>query len=411
MRRFGRRRWLQGAALASLGPGLAWGQQLPGKYVRDTNAWTEDGFQANRPVIAGDRLQLAEDETAELFLGFGLSREPDQTTWDHFLVALRLDRQPAELVRIRVPHRVHGIVPVPDRPHCVVALQKRGHGASLVDLTAGSVLQPLSKPAERQFYGHGAFLPDGSLLFNTETRTAGDYGGVLVVRDGKTLAPIDALPTHGAAPHDCQLIDDGRVLAVTNGGAPLNASGADPRPPSVAYIDVASGRLLERLEFDRPELNAGHLQISAAGDLVTVSSFRDGLEAQPGITGGISLRARGQDFRTIGEPAGFIQSLVGETLSTVINERSRRFATTTPLADTLAFWNLDDGSLARAEYLPQPKGVAMRADGSAYVVSYTYRERALVGQWSARTLRRLPQFDLLDTFISGSHLVRHALQA
>ena len=42
----------------------------------------------------------------------------------------------------------------------------------------------------REFYGHGAFSPDGSTLYATESIIDEDYRGVVVVRDAKTLEEI-----------------------------------------------------------------------------------------------------------------------------------------------------------------------------------------------------------------------------
>lgn len=401
------------ARLSHTGLGLGLGvAALPALSagVRDTDAWSETSIQPKRPEDAGQRVVLAEGDTAELFLGFGFSKEsPEQQDWDRYLTILRLDTNPVQLSRIAVKHSIHGIIAVPDRPEQIVALQKRGHGGALISLTEGEVIQPLEKPANRQFYGHGSFSVTGDLFFNTETDLAEEYRGALVVRDSKSLRIIDSLPTYGAAPHDCRLIDGGKVLAVTNGGGPISTSSQAYHRPNIAYIELASGRLLEKFEFDNAHLNAGHLQVSAAGDLVAVSSFRDGLEATPDITGGISIKPQGKPFRTLNQPAELVTKLFGETLSTVIHEQSQTFATTTPQGDTLAFWNLKSGILQRAEWLPQPKGVELREDGSAYVVSYTHRGRALLGQWSTETLNRLPQHDLIDIYISGSHLVRHSL--
>ena len=63
------------------------------------------------------------------------------------------------------------------------------------------------------------------------------------------------------------------TLVIANGGEPIHG----PTRASVTYVEVATHRLLDKFEFQNPELTAGHLALTAKGDLAVVSAPRDGL--------------------------------------------------------------------------------------------------------------------------------------
>lgn len=371
--------------------------------------WDPATFLQKTPQSAGAALSTGDRPVGRnLIVGFGVAKEdPAAKDWDLSLTSIALHGAGgATMYRILMPHFAHGVLQHPSHPHQVVTFQKRGPGSALVDLVKGEVLRAIETKATHQFYGHGAFTTDG-LLLATETNLADNFRGLIAVRDAETYEWLGEFPSFGPGPHDCRLIDDGKTLVVANGGGPLALDGK----PSVAYVDVASQRLLEKLEFKRDDMNAGHLAISSRGDLIAISSFRDGMEDTPNARGGVSFRPAGGSFRTLTDPKELIESLYGETLSVALHEPSNTFAVTTPQGNWLSFWDLTTGELKYAEEVPQPKGVVLTPDGAHFAVTYTYRGRALLSQWSTRTLQRVPARDLLDVYISGSHLVNLQITA
>jgi len=367
--------------------------------------WDPSALALSQPE-PGNGFDLGGKTNRGVVLGFGVYLEPGDQTWSLTLSVLDLDADPVRNVRVPLPHFAHGIAPEPGRPERLVTFQKRGTGASLVDLEAPALIRSIQPSPGCQFYGHGAFATDASLIYSTETVMDGSFRGIISVRDARSHERLGDFPSYGASPHDCHLIDSGRTLVVTNGGGRI---GGD-EPGSVSFVDVASQRLVERLEIPREDWNAGHLALSERGDLVVISSFREGLEARQNVTGGISLR-RGDALFALDTPPAVVDRLFGETLSVCIDGRRQVFAATTPMGNCVTFWDLEHGSLLRRVALPEPKGVALTLNGSHYVISYNYEGRSLLGLWHADTLERDPAFDLIDTYISGSHLVCHDLRA
>jgi len=281
----------------------------------------------------------------------------------HSLSVLDLDAGGEEPWTIELDFFGHGLTFDPTDPHRAALFEKRGSGACILDLENRRVVRPI--PAgEREFYGHGSFSPDGSLLYSTEILVSEDYRGVIVVRDGATLEELGEFPTYGESPHDCVLRDDGRTLVVTNGGS--RVPGGDP--PSVTYVDVESRELVERVTIENPDVGAGHLALTLAGDLAVVSAPREWMSVES--VGAASFRTVGGVLRTMEEPRETTGRLKGESLSLAIHEPSGIVGVTNPLANLLTFWELTSGRLVRSLDLAYPRGIALTLDGERFVVSY-----------------------------------------
>lgn len=320
------------------------------------------------------------------------------------LAVIDLDAAAPRAELIAIPFLAHGIAIDPGDPARAVLFEKKGPGACVVDLRARTLLGPIATAANRRFYGHGAFSADGRLLYATESLLDRDFAGALVVRDAQTFAELGALPTYGAAPHDCQLIDGGRTLVVANGGGAIAGGAA----PAVCYIDLQSERLLERVELASPRFNAGHIMVTAAGDLAVVSAPRDGLPSPNQQLGAVSLRPHGGTLTTVQRPEQVVQRMLGETLSVLVNEDSRVVLATHPLGNCVSLWRLDDAEFLGTLELAGPRGVALSLDRAWYLFSHLAGRSVRVTAFSTATHAPVG-FHVDPSYISGSHVVIHAL--
>jgi hypothetical protein len=330
----------------------------------------------------------------DLILGGGGFVDPGDLKTQHFAFA-RVDLAARRVGLTPTTFLPHGVAVDPLDATRVVAFEKIGPGAAEIDLASGRVTRGI-RPAEgRWFYGHGAFSPDGKILYSTETVNARE-SGVIGMRDAKTLAYLGEFPTFGENPHDCHLIEDGTVLVVTNGGGAL---GTDMRP-CVTYVEVGSRRLLEKLDLRSERFNTGHLSLGAEDALVVVSAPRKGLTEQD--LGAVSLRRGKERLRTMTQPADIAARMHGEALSVEIHEPSGVAAVTHPNGGMVTFWSLAELKLLKVLELPRPRGLALTRDGSQFILSYG--ETAEVVRVDPESLEPLPGTRLSQSFLTGSHL-------
>ena len=291
----------------------------------------------------------------------------------------------------------HGLAQHPKERRRGVIFEKKGPGCCEVDLAEGRVTRPLTTPKERAFYGHGAFSRDGSLLFATENRLE-TKTGLICVRDGKTYQEIGEFPTYGKSPHDCHLIDEGRTLAITNGGGVMGDA-AENAAPSVTFVDARSTKLLERLTFATPRINAGHLALTSRRDVVAISAPREGLP--PTDRGGVTIRTGDGPFVTMAEPEEVVSRMVGESLSLCLVEEKAVVGVTNPDGNIVTFWDMAGKRFLKKLDLPAPRGFAKTLDGEHLVLSYGAGTLTLL---SPETLEPVPLHRVPKSELSGSHL-------
>jgi len=358
-----------------------------------------------QPTLRGEGVPVTQNAETRLGLLMGgalhLLNEQGARRFD--LCVLDLDEPGCALTVIPMEFFGHGIAPDPVRPGRISMFEKRGKGACEIDLQAGAVTRPIETAANRQFYGHGAYSPDGRLLYCTETIVEGDFDGVIVVRDVASHAELGRFPSFGASPHDCRLVDGGRTMVITNGGGRRGGI-----PPNVAFVDVQAEKLLEKLEFQTPRIDAGHLDIDSRGRLAVISAQRKGLPNSE--CGGITLRLPSGEFRTLAEPKEIVGRLLGETLSVCIHEPTNVVGCTTPVANLLTFWDLDSAELLSCYELPNPRGIELTRDGEHFAVSFGEgNPPEALCLIAAADLQRVEGYDLASTGITGSHLFSYNL--
>jgi hypothetical protein len=274
-----------------------------------------------------------------------------------------LDAASEQPTRIRMPFLPHGFSPHPERPHVAAVFEKRGPGAAMVDLVAGKVLSSIAPKPGHHFYGHGLHSAAGEVVFAVEMSLA-TSAGVITVRDAETFRVLEEFPSFGERPHDCMLLDEGRVLAVTNGGGRVGSK----ERGSVSFVSVSDRKLLDKREVASGALNAGHVAITRGGAVAVVSAPREGL-AETDI-GGVSLSGPGSKLAHMQHPADLARRLVGEALSVCVDERSGHVVVTHPYANLVTIWDLAERRLLRHFELESPRGVTLTADDRYFVLSH-----------------------------------------
>ena len=102
----------------------------------------------------------------------------------------------------------------------------------------------------------------------------------------------------GIGPHEVLLLPDGKTLCVANGGILTHPDygklelNLDTMRPSLAYLDAASGKLLERVELDPAlhRLSIRHLAVAADGAVWFGCQYMGPAGDRPALVGPPSAR-------------------------------------------------------------------------------------------------------------------------
>ncbi len=333
--------------------------------------------------------------TLGTFVGGTAGVDPATNKPFHSFDVVDLDADAVQ--RIAVDFLPHGFTTKPGSPHLAAVFEKRGPGAALLDLKSMKRVGGLRAKPNRHYYGHGVFSREGDQLFVVETDM--DTGaGVLSVRETTGYKEVEHFPTYGDRPHDCVPIDDGKVLVVTNGGGELGGPRSEKSEPCVCYVDVASRKLLEKVCFSDPKINAGHVAIGHDGALAVVSAPRDGLPAATSA-GGINLRTGKRKPERMRGPDGVMAKVVGESLSVCI--RDDLVGVTNPLGGIVTFWSLSRKKLVGFYECESPRGIELTRDRGAFVVGFG--KHASIVLLDGETLLPIDR-SFGDKRLGGSHM-------
>lgn len=273
-----------------------------------------------------------------------------------------------------LPGRGHGLALAPAHDQAVVVARRPGNFLVVLDLVQGRLQQQLEGRPDRHFYGHAVYSPDGRWLYTPEN----DYGagrGVIGVRDVRNgYRWVREIASHGIGPHDLALLSDGRTLVVANGGirthpdtgrAKLNL---DRMRPSVAYVDLETGDLLERHELAQQwhRNSIRHLALGDADRVCLVMQYQGSRDDRPPLVG---MHRRGEALRLCSAPAVVQRRMRNYCGSVVADPSGQFFAVSSPRGNLVTFWAGQDGRLVGHVELTDACGLAAGAMAGEFLLS------------------------------------------
>jgi hypothetical protein len=172
----------------------------------------------------------------------------------------------------------------------------------------------------------------------------------------------------------------------------------------MTWVELATGKVLDRALLDSPRFNAGHFDLADDGTVALVSAPREGLPDLSRQLGAVSLRRPGRHAVSVQQPKAVVERMLGETLSVQIHPARRELAATHPAGDLVTWWRLDDGGFVGAVELRDPRGVALTLDGEAWVVSHMGPRGPQLSLFDVAGRSRIGE-PVEPAFTSGSHIV------
>lgn len=241
--------------------------------------------------------------------------------------------------------------------------RRPGRFALVIDLTRQTPAFAFEAAPGRHFYGHGCFSCDGRLLYATENDYEGECGVLGIYDVAAGYARIGEMKTHGIGPHEALLLDDGRTLAVANGGIlthpdfPRQKLNLATMEPSLVYLDSQTGDLMERVSLpsNMHQLSIRHMD--QAGD----GSIWFGGQNEGAPTDDIALigrHQRGQEIELIGLPDQTQRALQHYVGSIKISRDGSRVAVTSPRGDAAIIVDTATQNVIRHLPLNDVSGVA-----------------------------------------------------
>ncbi|WP_175135769.1 DUF1513 domain-containing protein, partial [Achromobacter pulmonis] len=277
------------------------------------------------------------------------------------------------------------VVPMPARGHsfaidaaserAVVFGRQPGFFALAFDLRGTRAPLALPLPEDRHFFGHGAYFDGARLLAATENDFDGGRGvlGIYDATPGGGYRRIGEFDSGGIGPHEVVLMPDGKTLCVANGGILTHPDygklelNLDTMRPSLAYLDAASGALLERVELAPAlhRLSIRHLALAGDGSVWFGCQYMGPAGDRPALVG---RHRRGAQPELFSGPAATLREMRNYVGSVAADAAGAVIATSSPVGGRVLYWDAASGRWLGETRLADGCGVAP-ATGAGFLVS------------------------------------------
>ncbi|OAV55785.1 hypothetical protein A6U98_32685 [Rhizobium sp. WYCCWR10014] len=276
--------------------------------------------------------------------------------------------------QVALPARAHGMAFSASTGKTVAFARRPGTYAMVFDPWNKSEPVVINSREDRHFYGHGAFSPDGRLLYASENDFDGNRGMIGLYDATDRFARIGEFETYGIGPHDMAVSDDGRLLIVANGGIETHPDFGRTKlnlgemQPSLALIDAATGALVEKhvLPAEWAELSTRHVDLDGEGRIWFACQYEGHRKDLPPLVGHF---AKGEDLTFIDLPEETTRRLANYVGAIAVNRREGLVGITSPKGGASVTLDAKSGKVLAETVVPDAAGIAPARSGFA-VSSY-----------------------------------------
>jgi uncharacterized protein len=252
--------------------------------------------------------------------------------------------------------------------HRAVAFARQpGRFAVTFDIKGETPPQAFAAEPDRHFFGHGTFADSDRLLIATENDYDGERGVAGVYHVSGGMRRIGEFFTGGLDPHEAVLMPDGRTLCIANGGVLTHPDygkhelNLDTMAPTLAYVDVSTGELLETVSL-APQLHKlafHHLAVDGFGVVWFGGQYHGAKSDRPPVVG---RHKRGADIEMFTGSKDVLRGLANYIGAVAVDPSGTIVATSSPVGGRVAYWDASTGRSLGVTELPDSCGVAPGAD-------------------------------------------------
>ena len=276
--------------------------------------------------------------------------------------------------QLALPARAHGMAFSAATGKTVAFARRPGTFAMVFDPWNKSEPVVINSREDRHFYGHGAFSPDGRLLYASENDFDGNRGMIGLYDGRNSFRRIGEFDAHGIGTHDMTVSDDGALLVISNGGIETHPDfgrtklNIDRMEPSLVMLDAKSGALIQRHRMppSLSQLSTRHLDIADNGRIWFACQYEGHRKDLPPLVGHF---AKGEDLSFIDLPEETTRRLANYVGAIAVNRSEGLVGITSPKGGASVTLDAKSGKVLAETVVPDAAGIAPARSGFA-VSSY-----------------------------------------
>lgn len=272
--------------------------------------------------------------------------------------------------QLPLPQRGHSFTHTADGRTAVAFSRRPGSFALVFDPIAGRAIHTIDAAENRDFCGHGAFTPDGKLLFATEVigSTGDGVLGIYDARDG--WKRVGETRTLGLDPHEVKLMPDGRTLVVANGGILMRADmprlklNLEDMDPSLVYLDARDGKVIRQVKpaHELRQLSTRHIAIDRHGRVAVAMQYEGPEEDAVPLVALHDAPAGAKEFTYLPMPEEQRAAMQQYCGSATVDDSGRYLAVSSPRGNRVLVWDMESRALVQVGEARDVCGIAPRLD-------------------------------------------------
>lgn len=276
--------------------------------------------------------------------------------------------------QVALPARAHGMAFNAASGKTVAFARRPGTYAMIFDPRNKGEPIVIKSGEDRHFYGHGAFSPDGRILYASENDFDGNRGMIGLYDATDRFNRMGEFETYGIGPHDMTVSDDGRLLIVANGGIETHPDFGRTKlnlgamQPSLVLIDAATGALMEKhvLPAEWSALSTRHVDLDDKGRIWFACQYEGHRRDLPPLVGHF---AKGEDLSFIDLPEETTRRLANYVGAISVNRSEGLVGVTSPKGGASVTVDARTGKVLAETVIADAAGIAPARGGFA-VSSY-----------------------------------------
>lgn len=261
------------------------------------------------------------------------------------------------------------------RPNRVVVFT-RGPG---VDAVVVNMVEQCVEPAftcTQGFHllGHGCFNADGTRLYTAESDYVNGQGNI-VVRDGETFNIIQVWDSGGIGPHEIKFMPDGNTLVVANDGLLTHPEtgrkvhNLDSMQSNLCYLDVLTGKCLEKVAVQENKASIRHLDIANDGSVVFALQVQREAMSTHELVPLVSMHRRGDDVVFFNNHETLLTQMQDYVDSVAISNAHQVVGATSSKGNVAVFWDINTKNIVGYHIFFDVCGITTCDDGDTFVLS------------------------------------------
>lgn len=271
--------------------------------------------------------------------------------------------------------RGHGYAYTPRRPNSIVAFARRpGVDAVVVNMEKERVEPAFTCTQGFHLSGHGCFNADGTRLYTAESDYVNGQGKI-IVRDGETFSVVHVWDSGGIGPHEINFMPDGNTLVVANGGLLTHPEtgrkvhNLDSMQSNLCYLDVLTGKCLEKVTVPESKASIRHLDIASDGSVAFALQVQREAMSTHDLVPLVGVHRRGDDVAFFQNHETLLTQMQDYVGSVAVSDAHRVVGATSPKGNVAVFWDMDTQNIVGYHMLFDVCGIAACDHGETFVLS------------------------------------------